>query len=54
MIEWRVDCFEEVDDFHAVSEVLQVIRPVLEHTIFLSLFGQNNRAEAARWKSGKS
>ena len=22
MIEWRVDCFEEVDDFHAVSEVL--------------------------------
>ena len=54
MIEWRVDCFEEVDDFHAVSEVLQVIRPVLEHTISFSLFGQNNRAEAARWKSGKS
>ena len=53
MIEWRVDCFEEVDDFHAVSEVLQVIRPVLEHTIFLFTFRtkqQGGSRKMEEWK----
>ena len=53
MIEWRVDCFEEVDDFHAVSEVLQVIRPVLEHAIFLFTFRtkqQGGSRKMEEWK----
>ena len=48
-----MDCFEEVDDFHAVSEVLQVIRPVLEHTIFLFTFRtkqQGGSRKMEEWK----
>ena len=53
MIEWRVDCFEEVDDFHAVSEVLQVIRPVLEHTIFLFTFRTKQQGGSRRMEEWK-
>lgn len=38
MIEWRVDCFDDVDHTEAVSEVLQTVRPYLVNTIFLFTF----------------
>ena len=48
-----VDCFEEVDDFHTVSEVLQVIRPVLEHTIFLFTFRTKQQGGSRRMEEWK-
>lgn len=35
MIEWRVDCFAQVKDPSRVKEVLEAVRPYLEHTVFL-------------------
>lgn len=38
MIEWRVDFFEACEDLNAVREVLESLKMVLVHTIFLFTF----------------
>uniref|UniRef100_UPI00405605E4 type I 3-dehydroquinate dehydratase n=1 Tax=Agathobacter sp. TaxID=2021311 RepID=UPI00405605E4 len=38
MVEWRVDAFEEVNSLNAVREVLNELKPLVEHTILLYTF----------------
>ena len=38
MIEWRVDCFDGVEDAASVKAVLEELRPLVTHTVFLFTF----------------
>lgn len=38
MIEWRVDFFEACEDLNAIRDVLESLKTLLEHTVFLFTF----------------
>lgn len=51
MIEWRMDCFPEVQNSEKVDEILNAVKPYVEHTILLLTFRSKRQGGAMQLDS---